>query len=59
MVNREPHKIGDTPQFITMLYLENDILKKFSCDFPAEFINEFENNKNIVIGFFFIMGQHS
>lgn len=53
-----PSLEGKQP-FIGMFYVENGERKILKCDFPTEFIKEFEGKEQIVteIPFFFVMGQ--
>lgn len=53
-----PSLEGKQP-FIGMFYVENGERKICKCDWPAEFIKEFEGKEEAVteIPFFFVMGQ--
>lgn len=45
--------------FIAMLYTLNGERKEFRCDFPSEFLKEFEtaNQSDYEVAFFFLMGR--
>lgn len=47
------------PPFIVMFYVESGERKILKCDFPEEFIKEFEGKEQTAteIPFFFVMGQ--